>query len=95
MVGPTSANAHNDRVKCMSESDLNRISIPTNTAKFAPHRHVENRRLFDTASGRLRLDEWEHDHLRVCNICEGVLCIMVSLTTNELAEGGEPPADAA
>ena len=51
--------------------------------------------MFDAASGRLRFDEWEHDHLRVCKICEGVLCVMVSLTINELPEGGEPPADAA
>lgn len=79
----------------MSESAPNRDSIPTNAAKVDPHRHVENRRLSDVAAGRLRLDEWEHNHVRVCKICEGVLCVMVSLATNALPEDDEPSADAA
>ena len=77
----------------MSDSALNHNKVPPAAAKVDSQRHVENRRLSDAASGRLRLEEWEFDHIRVCKICEGVLCVMVSLTT--LPEVGETPADAA
>jgi hypothetical protein len=60
-----------------------------------PQRHIENRRLFDAARGRLRLGDWEHEHVHECRICEGVLCVMVSQVTNTFFEGGETPADAA
>jgi hypothetical protein len=78
----------------MSESAPHQDSVPTGKAKVDSQRHIANRRLFDTASGQLRLEEWEHNHMRVCKICEGVLCVMVSMIT-KLPEGGEPPADAA
>ena len=70
--------------------------IPMDALKAeSPQRHIENRRLFDAASGRLRLENWEYLHIRECGICEGVLCVMVFQITNAFTEGGETPANAA
>ena len=67
----------------MSESATNPTQV----------RHVENRRLFNAASGRVRLEEWEYAHLRGCDVCGGVLCVIVSQTTNASPEGDETPAE--
>ena len=40
--------------------------------------HVENRRLFDMARGKLKLEEWEEEHLHQCEVCQGVLYVFVS-----------------
>jgi hypothetical protein len=39
--------------------------------------HVENRRLWDLASGRLKLEEWEQNHLHGCSVCQDVLYVFV------------------
>jgi hypothetical protein len=39
--------------------------------------HIENRRLFDLVFGRVKLEEWENDHLHGCTICQGVLYVLV------------------
>jgi hypothetical protein len=39
--------------------------------------HIENRRLFDMVFGRVKLEERENDHLHGCNICQGVLYVLV------------------
>ncbi len=40
--------------------------------------HVENRRLFNAASGGLKLNEWEQVHLHRCKVCKGVLYVFVN-----------------
>jgi hypothetical protein len=39
--------------------------------------HVENRRLFDMATGKLKLAEWEENHLHECGVCQGVLSVFI------------------
>jgi hypothetical protein len=39
--------------------------------------HIENRRLFNMAVGRLKLEEWEQSHLHGCEVCQGVLYVLV------------------
>jgi len=57
--------------------------------------HIENRRLLDMAKGRLRLDEWEHQHLRECNMCQSVLHVFVNYPAISSTENSGLPADAA
>jgi hypothetical protein len=40
--------------------------------------HIENRRLFDMARGELKLEGWEEEHLHQCEVCQGVLYVLVS-----------------
>src|SRR3974390_1833708 len=40
--------------------------------------HIENRDLFNLASGHLRLQEWEGDHLHACEICQGIRYVLLS-----------------
>jgi hypothetical protein len=40
--------------------------------------HIENRRLFNVASGGLKLNEWEQVHLHRCRVCKGVLYVFVN-----------------
>ena len=56
--------------------------------------HIENRRLFDVAAGRLKLEEWEQDHLHECEVCQGVLNVFVSLP-GAVPVNSDKPADAA
>jgi hypothetical protein len=44
--------------------------------------HVENRRLFQCASGAIRLEDWEHSHLLDCKVCKGVLYVFVHQSVN-------------
>ncbi len=39
--------------------------------------HIENRRLFNLAFGRITMEEWELSHLHVCRVCQGVLYVFV------------------
>ena len=78
----------------MSENALNPNSTLSEAAKGeSPQRHIENRRLFDAASGRLKLEDWEYEHVRQCRICEGVLCVMVFQTTNTSPESADASED--
>ena len=54
--------------------------------------HVENRRLFDLAVGRLRLEKWEKDHVHTCQVCQGVLYLFVNLSTADPPKSGRPAA---
>jgi hypothetical protein len=40
--------------------------------------HVENRRLFATAAGTLKLNDWERHHLHDCGVCQAVLSVFIS-----------------
>ena len=57
--------------------------------------HVENRRLLDMAEGRLRLDDWEHQHVGECNMCQSVLHVFVNHPAISSSENSELSADAA
>ena len=39
--------------------------------------HISNRRLFDVAAGRLRLEAQEQEHLHGCNVCQCVLHVFI------------------
>ena len=43
-----------------------------------PKEHVENRRLLGFAAGRLRLNEWEGEHLRECRVCQAIVHVFLS-----------------
>jgi len=43
--------------------------------------HIENRRLFEMAAGRLKLEIREHDHLHQCEVCQAVLYVFVNQPT--------------
>jgi len=43
--------------------------------------HIENRRLFEMAAGRLKLEDREHDHLHRCEVCQAVLYVFVNQPT--------------
>jgi len=42
--------------------------------------HIDNRRLFNLAAGRLKADAWEREHLHQCNVCQGVLYVLIRQT---------------
>jgi hypothetical protein len=40
--------------------------------------HIENRRLFELASGTILLQNSEHEHLHTCTVCQGVLYVLLN-----------------
>ena len=40
--------------------------------------HIENRRLFEAASGDARLDGHERQHLHECEICQSVFYVFIN-----------------
>jgi hypothetical protein len=57
--------------------------------------HVENRRLFNLAAGRITLEPWEQVHLHACKVCQGVLNVLLKQPINGVSENPGNPADAA
>lgn len=55
--------------------EIQRNNIPVRV------QHIENRRIVDLICGHLRFQEWEHDHLHACEVCQGVLYVLVSQQT--------------
>jgi hypothetical protein len=55
-----------------------------------PTVHVENRRLFEAAAGRLKLEESEIDHLHACQVCQGVFNILIKLVSAVPVNPGKP-----
>ena len=70
-------------------------SQPEPTPDPAIEVHVENRRLFNLAVGRLVLERWEQKHLRGCNVCQGVLNVLVRQTIAIPTKKPSKPFDAA
>ena len=61
-----------------------------------PTAHIENRRLFDSASGRLKLEKWEQGHLHECEVCQGVLYdVFVHQPVGSAPSNPDKPADRA
>jgi hypothetical protein len=54
--------------------------------------HIENRRLFNMASGRLRLWDWEDDHLQSCEICQGVFYVLLNQVDEAVSGSNQKPA---
>jgi hypothetical protein len=67
------------------------------TTQFDVPIHVENRRLFEAASGQRKMNEWEHDHVHHCEVCQGVLYVFLNQPVVKFAESEQPsePSDAA
>jgi hypothetical protein len=61
----------------------------------AAEAHVENRRLFDLASGRLKLEKSEQNHVHGCEVCQGVLYVLVNQPSSAEPRKPNKPADAA
>jgi hypothetical protein len=57
--------------------------------------HVENRRLFAVAAGRLKLEEWEQLHLHVCEVCQSVLYVFMNQPSTTLPQNSPKNEDAA
>jgi hypothetical protein len=60
--------------------DENIVRLPPKKSENDPpllESHVENRRLFDLAFGRVKLEDWEQNHLHSCKVCQGVLYVFV------------------
>jgi hypothetical protein len=66
------------------------IGVERNTR--LPRAHVANRRLFNMASGQVRFQEWEEDHLRECDVCQGVLWVLLNQPITVTAGKYEKPA---
>ncbi len=56
--------------------------------------HIEYRRLMDVAGGRIKIEEWEQDHLDGCRVCYSVYVYLNQVTT-EPSENFESEDDAA
>jgi len=39
--------------------------------------HIENRRLLEAATGTVKLEDWERQHLHQCEVCQGVFCVFL------------------
>src|SRR5436190_21193910 len=61
----------------------------------APEMHIENRRLFHVAFGRLKLAEWEQNHLHGCKVCQGLLYVLIHQPVTGVPDNLEKPGDAA
>ena len=59
-------------------------------------RHIENLRLLNLVSGQLKFHEWEQDHLHVCEVCQGVLYVLVTRQAGgTTGKDGKPTGEAA
>jgi hypothetical protein len=60
----------------------------------APTTHVENRRLFESSAGTIKLENWERQHLHVCQVCQGVFFVFISQQISASIPPDEPSAAA-
>ena len=40
-------------------------------------RHINNRQLFNFASGKIELADWERQHLHECKPCQKMICVLL------------------
>jgi hypothetical protein len=57
--------------------------------------HIENRRLFNLAAGRLRLEVWEQEHLHGCRVCQGVVAVLMNQVIGVPSQNPPKSSDAA
>jgi hypothetical protein len=60
--------------------------------KRLPRVHIENRRLYNMAVGQFKFQEWEQDHLRDCDVCQGVLWVLLNQPIGTTTGNDEKPA---
>ncbi len=48
--------------------------------------HIEYRRLWDLAGGRIQAEEWEQDHLHGCRVCHAILVYLNQTTASSESE---------
>ena len=80
----SSAEPHRS-ITCRNRTQGMRIDIPI---------HVQNRHLFEAAAGRLKLKEWEQQHVHACEVCQGVFYVFISQPLNPPKNPQEPPPTA-
>ena len=86
--GAVFANVQTSRQACA-------MGIERNTSPVRGQ-HIENLRLLKLVSGQLRFQEWEQDHLHTCEVCQGVLYVLVDKHVQVPAgKDGSPPGEAA
>jgi len=68
------------------DEKITRLTAKNPESDPAPEMHIENRRLFDVAFGRRKLEEWEQNHLHACKVCQGVLYVFVHQPPGALFE---------
>ncbi|HYR83330.1 MAG TPA: hypothetical protein VE422_04550 [Terriglobia bacterium] len=39
--------------------------------------HIESRRLLNFAEGRIKLADWERQHLHQCEVCQAMVCVFM------------------
>ena len=81
--------------KTVVEEKITHLMGKTPASVPALEAHIENRRLFDLALGRLKLEQWEQDHLHGCKVCQGVLYVFIHQPLGAVPEKLEKPGDAA
>jgi len=69
--------------------------MPELRTSIVARTHIENRRLFDSAFGRLKLERWEQDHLHECEVCQGVFYVLVHQPGSAAPETPKKPPEAA
>ena len=86
--GAVFANVQTSRQACAMEIERNTSPVRG--------QHIENLRLLKLVSGQLRFQEWEQDHLHTCEVCQGVLYVLVDKHVQVPAgKDGSPPGEAA
>jgi hypothetical protein len=43
--------------------------------------HIQNRRLFSFAEGKIKLAKWERQHIHECEVCQQMLCVLIRQAT--------------
>jgi hypothetical protein len=85
-------------VLCLPEYRTSKQDVMETERNTPPARtqHIENLRLLKLVSGRLKFHEWEQDHLHACEVCQGVLYVLVNKQIGATTGmDGRPPGEAA
>jgi hypothetical protein len=75
--------------KPVVDQNISQRTAEESESSFATLLHIENGRLFNLALGRLKLEEWEQQHLHGCKVCQGVLYVFVQQPKSPATEN--PP----
>jgi len=81
--------------KPLIDEKITRLTAKKPESDPGPEMHIENRRLFDLAFGRRKLEEWEQNHLHACRVCQGVLYVFVHQPLGAITEDPGKRGDAA
>jgi hypothetical protein len=59
------------------EKEITHVTLKTSKSDPTAEAHIKNLRLFNLVFGRLKLEEWERSHIHTCEVCQGVLYVLV------------------